>query len=97
MRKAQAEVDSVLSNGPITAESLNKLEYVTCTIILNSISIDSFIFHSVRDKCMMLKNTIGLLFHKKYDQIINNSISMASDLSEITSYIYTSQMNFPSS
>jgi hypothetical protein len=29
MRKAQAEVDSVLSNGAITVESLKKLEYVT--------------------------------------------------------------------
>ena len=46
---------------------------------------------------MMLNNIIGLLFHKKYDQIINNSISMAYDLSEITSYIYTSEMNLPSS
>jgi len=42
MRKAQAEVDSVLSNGAITVESLKKLEYVTCTIILNSTSIDSY-------------------------------------------------------
>lgn len=30
MRKAQAEVDSVLSNEAITVESLKKLEYVTC-------------------------------------------------------------------
>jgi len=36
MRKAQAEVDSVLSNGAITVESLKKLEYVAYTIILNS-------------------------------------------------------------
>ena len=46
---------------------------------------------------MMLNNIIGLLFHKKYDQIINNSISMAYGLSEITNYIYTSEMNLPSS
>lgn len=29
MRKAQAEVDSVLSNGAMTVDQLKKLEYVT--------------------------------------------------------------------
>lgn len=56
MRKAQAEVDSVLSNGAITVESLKKLEYVTCTIIFYSSRIDSFIFHLLRDRCMVLNN-----------------------------------------
>ena len=57
MRKAQAEVDSVLSNGTITVESLKKLEYVTmlplfciqlALIILCAISVSgitSYILH----------------------------------------------------
>lgn len=33
MRKAQAEIDSVLIDGAITAEKLKKLEYVTYATI----------------------------------------------------------------
>jgi hypothetical protein len=49
MRKAQAEVDSVLSNGAITVESLKKLEYITSVIIIST-SIYS-IYHFSMDKC----------------------------------------------
>ena len=36
MSKAQAEIDSVLSNGAITVECLKKMEYViNVTILLN--------------------------------------------------------------